>query len=722
MSGPGEKEEDTMYRFGKAVVKLRIPILIAALVLMIPALAGMRATRINYDMLTYLPKDIETMQGQDILMEDFGKGAFSFIVAEGMEDQDVSALRQQIQQVDHVESAIWYDSFADLTIPKEMLPDKLRDVFINGDDTIIAVFFDTSSSADETIQAIGEIRQLCGKQCFVSGISALVTDLKNLCEREEPIYVGIAVLCALAAMELLTDSWLVPPVFLAGIGMTILYNLGTNVFFGEISYITKALAAVLQLAVTMDYSIFLWHAYCAQKRDCGGDNKEAMALAVRDTVVSVTGSALTTIAGFLALCFMSYTMGADIGLVMAKGCLLGVLGSVTLLPSLILLLDKPLTKAMHRSLIPDMGGAAQWITRHYVAFFAAFVILLAPAVIGYLRTPVYYDFNKILSGDNASEAVQEQMPFLAAKDKLEEQFGVATTHMILCDADMSATDAGEMMSAIENLDGVQNVLGLNTVVGGGVPEDFLSPELTQKLKSGGWQLILVNSAYACSTDEVNRQIDEVHAIVKRYDPNAMVIGEAPCTKDLIQITNKDFTVVSWVSIAFVFAIILLTLRSASLPVILVAVIEFAVFINLGIPYYTHFTMPFIAPICISTIQLGSTVDYAILMTTRYKSLRPTCDKRQSVTAALSYAMPSVMVSALSFFAATIGVGLYSDIDLISSMCNLLARGALVSMCSVLLVLPSLLLLCDGVITRTPLGMLTDGTRTGRHFKVKTAHA
>lgn len=692
-----------MYKFGKAVVRLRLPILILALVLLIPAWLGMQATRINYDMLTYLPADIETMKGQDVLMDEFGKGAFSFIVAEGMEDKDVSALRQRIEQVPHVASALWYDSIADLSIPKELLPDKLRDVFVDGDATMIAVFFDTSSSADETIEAITEIRQLCGKQCFVSGISALVTDLKNLCEREEPIYVGIAVLCALVAMELLTDSWLVPLVFLAGIGITILYNMGTNVFFGQISYITKALAAVLQLAVTMDYSIFLWHAYCARKKE-NPSREEAMALAIRDTVLSVAGSALTTIAGFLALCFMSYTMGADIGVVMAKGCLLGVIGSVTILPALILLLDKPLTATMHKSLIPDMSGVAAWITSHFWAFLVAFAVILVPAAIGYFHTPVYYDFTQILSGDDVESMDAEDMQFLTAKQKLEEHFDVATTHMILCDADLPAKDAEAMARRIEKLDGVTTVLSLDSLLGTDIPADFLPGSVTKMLKSGQWQLMLINSAYAVSTDEVNGQIDAINGILKEYDPHGMLIGEAPCTKDLIEITDKDFTVVSWVSIGFVFLIILLTLRSATLPVILVAVIEFAVFINLGIPYYTHFTMPFIAPICISTIQLGSTVDYAILTTTRYKELRHTCDKRQAITEALAYAMPSVLVSALSFFAATFGVGLYSDIDLISSMCNLLARGAIVSMFSVLLVLPALLMLLDGVIEKTTLGM------------------
>ncbi len=694
-----------MYKFGKGVVKLRIPILILAVLLMIPAVFGILHTRINYDMLTYLPSDIETMRGQDILMDEFGKGAFSFVITEGMSDKEVSELRQKIEEVDHVDSALWYDSIADLSVPKEFLPDKVRDVFVNGDATMIAVFFDTSSSADETLEAVEAIRGLCGKQAFVSGISALVVDLKNLCEREEPIYVGIAVLCALGAMLLLTDSYLVPFVFLAGIGVTILYNLGTNMIFGEISYITKALAAVLQLAVTMDYSIFLWHAYCAQKKTAP-DRFDAMALAIKDTVISVAGSSLTTIAGFLALCFMTYRMGADLGFVMAKGCLFGVLGSVTILPSLILLLDKPLEKTMHRSLIPKMDRAAKWVTGHFAVFLFLFALIAAPAAYGYFHTPVYYDFTKILSGDDVSSMGEDDMQFLTAKEKLAEHFNVATTHMILCSSELSAKDAEKMMDDVEQVPGVTTVLGFNSLVGGAVPEEFIPSEVRELLKSGKWQLILVNSEYAVSTDEVNAQIDAIDMIAKNADPEAMLIGEAPCTKDLIEITDRDFNVVSWVSIGFVFLIILFTMRSASLPVILVAVIEFAVFINLGIPFYTKFTMPFIAPICISTIQLGSTVDYGILMTTRYKELRRTESKKDAVTDALSYAMPSVLVSALSFFAATCGVGIFSDIDLISSMCNLLARGAIVSMLAVLLVLPSLLMLLDGVIRKSSIGMKT----------------
>lgn len=692
-----------MEKFGKTVVKLRIPILILALILLIPSVIGIQATRINYDMLTYLPKGIDTVEGQDILMDEFGKGAFSFIIVEGMEDKDVAALRKEVEEVDHVDSAIWYDSIADLSVPKEFLPDKLKDVFVNGDSTVIAVFFDTSSSADETIEAIEKIRGIAGEHCYVSGISALVADLKNLCEREEPIYVGMAVLCALGAMLLLTDSWLVPFVFLAGIGITILYNLGTNAIFGEISYITKALAAVLQLAVTMDYSIFLWHAYCAQKQEYE-DNNEAMAHAIKDTILSVTGSSLTTVAGFLAMCFMSYTMGMDLGLVMAKGCIMGVVGSVTILPSMILILDKPLAKTMHKSLIPDLRGVAGAISKHYRVFIVIFLIVLVPAAVGYHNTPVYYDFTKVLTGDQMSEETGEDFLFATAEEKLKANFSTATTHMILCDADLPREKASEMVNRIESLDGVTNTLGLDSMLDAGIPEDMLPDRLRDVLKNENYQLIIINSEYRVSTDECNDQIEAINSILKEYDEDGMLIGEGPCTKDLIEITNKDFNVVSLVSIGFVFLIILLSLRSITLPVILVAVIEFAVFINLGIPYYTGFTMPFIAPIAISTIQLGSTVDYAILMTTRYKAERLEHDKMTAVREALTYSMPSILVSALSFFAATFGVGIYSNIDLISSMCNLLARGAMVSMMAVILVLPSLLLLLDPVVIRTTMGM------------------
>ena len=687
-----------MYKFGKAVVKLRIPILILALVLALPAWWGMKATRINYDMLTYLPGEIETMQGQDILMEEFGKGAFSFIVVEGMEDKDVSALRQQVEQVPHVQSALWYDSVADLSIPKELLSEKLRDVFVDGDSTMIAVFFDTSSSADETIEAIGQIRQLCGKQCFVSGISALVADLKSLCEREEPIYVGIAVLCALAAMELLTDSWLVPPVFLAGIGLSILYNLGTNVFLGEISYITKALAAVLQLAVTMDYSIFLWHSYNEQLRIHPEDHKEAMACAIHQTFTSVLGSSITTVAGFIALCFMSFTMGRDLGIVMAKGVVLGVIGCVTVLPAMILLMDKPLQKTKHRCLIPDMTKASKSLLKIAPVLLVVFVLIAIPAWYGYQKTndEVYYDMG---------ECLPEDMEYVIANSKLRDQFDIASTHMILADASTPEKDVRAMCREMESVEGVKTVLGLETLVGEDVPLEILPDHLRQILESDRWKLMLVVSEYRAASDEVNEQITALNGILKKYDEGGMLIGEAPCMKDLIETTGHDFTVVNAISIALVFLIIFFVAKSVTLPILLISVIEVAIFINLGLPHYLGSALPFIAPIAISTIQLGATVDYAILMTTRYKNERIAgSDRKAAVLTALSTSIPSILVSGMGLFAATFGVAVYSNIDIVSSMCMLMARGALISMICVILVLPALLLVFDRLICATTIGM------------------
>lgn len=691
-----------MIRFGRAVVKHRTLVLILAVLLLIPSVLGMANTRINYDMLDYLPEDMDTVIGQNVLLEDFGKGAFSFVIVQGMSNNDVAQLKENIEQVDHVATVLWYSDLMDVTVPMEMLPQKYYDAFNAGDETLMAVFFDTSTSADETMKAITAIRRIAGKQCFVSGMSALVTDLKDLSEREEPIYVGLAVLCACVMMVLLLDSWLVPFLFLLSIGMAILYNMGTNYFLGEISYITKALAAVLQLAVTMDYSIFLWHSYSEAKQRCA-DRDEAMAQAVASTITSVVGSSLTTIAGFLAMCFMSYTMGLDLGIVMAKGVLLGVIGSVTILPALLRLFDKPLDKTRHKPLIPSMQRTAAAITKRSWVFLLAFVVLLVPAVIGYRNAPVYYDFTNLLSSGDAD--LNDDMPFLEANDRLVEDFDVASTHMILADANLSHKDTKAMLDSIEALPGVKYALGLDSLQGSMVPKEMLPEELLSTLESDRYKLILVNSEYRISTDECNEQIDSINAILKEYDPQGMLIGEAPCTKDLIEVTNHDFEVVNIISIAAIFIIIALTLKSISLPVILVAVIEFSIFINLGIPYYTGNALAFITPICISTIQLGATVDYAILMTTRYKAERRTgCDKRQAVTTALAASIPSILVSALGFFAATFGVAVYSNISLISSMCHLMARGAIVSMFSVMLVLPSLLMLLDKVVCHTTAGM------------------
>ena len=690
-------------RFSKAVVKYRIPILVLALVLMIPSVLGMLGTRINHDMLDYLPGDMDTVIGQDALMEDFGKGAFSLIIVEDMPDKDVAALCDKLKTVDHVESVVWYSTLADVTIPKELLPDKIYSAFNTDHSTMMAVFFDSATSADVTMDAIREIRAIAGKQCFVSGMSALVTDLKDLCEAEEPIYVGLAVLFACLAMLLLLDGWLVPFVFLASIGMMIVLNLGTNYFFGEVSYITKALSAVLQLAVTMDYSIFLWHSY-NEARAQTDDRNEAMATAIHDTLTSVIGSSITTVAGFAALCFMTFTLGRDLGLVMAKGVIFGVLGCVTVLPSMILLLDKPLQKTKHRSLIPNMNKFAKGIVKVFPVFLVVFAMLVTPALYGYRKTndEVYYDMGQCLP---------EDMEYVIANSKLSEEFDVASTHMVLVDASLPTGSVRKMIDEMDAVPGVKYTLGLESVVGSLVPEEVLPDSVRSILKSDKWELLLINSSYKVASDDVNDQINALNAILKKYDPNGMLIGEAPCMKDMIETTDRDFQVVNAVSIVAIFLIIALVEKSISLPFILIAVIELAIFINLGLPHYLGQSLPFIAPICISTIQLGATVDYAILMTTRYKTERIAGQsKRDAVRIALGTSIPSILVSGLGLFAATFGVAVYSDIDIISAMCSLMARGAIVSMLCVIFILPAMLMLCDKLICATTWGMRGIGKR------------
>ena len=684
-------------RFSKAVVKCRVPILIIAILLLIPATIGMVTTRINYDMLNYLPDDMDTVIGQNELMEDFGKGAFSMLVIQDMPEKDVAELKTRLEQVDHVDSVVWYSSVADLSVPMQLLPDKIYNEFNTDDATLMAVFFDSATSEDVTMDAIREIRAIAGKQVFVSGMSALVTDLKDLCEKEEPIYVGIAVALACLAMMIFLDGWLVPFVFLASIGIAILINLGTNWFMGEISYITKALSAVLQLAVTMDYSIFLWHSYNEQ-REKTDDHRQAMAAAIHETLTSVVGSSVTTVAGFIALCFMTFTLGRDLGVVMAKGVVLGVISCVTVLPSMILILDKPLQKTKHRSLIPDMSGFAKGIVRVFPLFLVLFVALVPPAYNGYSRTndEVYYDMG---------ECLPEDIEYVIANSKLRDEFDIASTHMLLLDADTPRRNVYKMIDEMKQVDGVKYVLGLEAFVSEDFPETMIPESITSILKSDRWELMLINSEYKVASDAVNDQIDELNAILKKYDEGGMLIGEAPCMKDMIETTGHDFEVVNAVSILAIFAIILLVEKSLSLPFILISVIELAIFINLGLPHYMGQSLPFIAPICISTIQLGATVDYAILMTTRYKSERAAGrTKREAVQIALSTSTPSIIVSGMGLFAATFGVAVYSDIDIISSMCMLMARGAIISMLCVLLILPALLMLCDGLIRHTTLGM------------------
>ena len=681
-----------MVKFGKKVVKYRIPILIASILLLIPSVFGYVGTRINYDVLTYLPDDIETMQGQEIMTNDFGVGAFSMFIVDGMEDKDVVKLKEKIEKVDHVANVLWYDSIADISIPESMLPDDIYKAFNSDTGTMMAVFFDEGTSSDGTMEAIEEIRALAGKQCFLSGMSAIVTDTKNLAEKETPLYVLIAVILAVVVLSFTMDSFFVPVLFLLSIGMAIIYNLGSNYFLGDISYITKALAAVLQLGVTLDYSIFLMHSYEEQQIRFDGDKERAMAHAISQTFSSVIGSSVTTIAGFIALCFMTFTLGLDIGIVMAKGVVFGVLACVTILPSMILCFDKLIEKTKHKPLLPNIGKLSAKVTKHYLAYVAIFLILLVPAIYGNSHTKVYY---------NLDETLPKDLQSIIANEKLKEDYDMNTTHILLLDSDVSSTDVSKMLKKIENVDGVKWALGLDKLVGPGIPSDMLPESVTSMLKNDKYQMVMVNSEYKVASDEVNRQIKEINQIVDQYDETGMLIGEGPLTNDLIEITDKDFKTVSAVSIGIIFIIIMLLFKSIFLPIILVGVIEFAIFVNMGIPYYTGTTLPFVASIVIGTIQLGSTVDYAILMTTRYKRERSRgAGKYDAITTAHRASAQSIMVSAFSFFAATVGVGIYSNIDMISSLCILMARGAIISMIVVVFVLPSMLMVFDKLIVKT----------------------
>lgn len=692
-----------MVKVGKKIVKFRVPILILSIILLIPAVWGYVNTRINYDVLTYLPEDIETMQGQEIMTNDFGIGAFSMLMVDGMEDKEIVKLKEKVEKVDGVENVLWYDSLADISVPQSMLPSKLYDEYNTEDGTMIAVFFKDGTSSDETMKAITEIRKITGEQCFLSGMSAIVEDTKELAEKETPLYVLIAVALSALVLAITMESIFVPVLFLLSIGIAIVYNLGTNVFFGEISYITKALAAVLQLGVTMDYSIFLMHSYQEQQVRYNGDKERAMAHAISQTFSSVIGSSVTTVAGFIALCFMSFTLGKDIGIVMAKGVIFGVLVCVTVLPSMILCCDKLIEKTKHKPLLPDIGRISDKVTKRYVIYVVAFVILLFPAIYGNNHTGVYY---------NLDESLPKNLPSVIANTKLKEDYNMNTTHMILVDSSVAGSDVKKMSQEIEKVDGVKWVLGLDNLVGSGVPADMLPESVTGMLKNDKYQLLMVNSTYKVATDKVNKQIEQIDKIMDKYDKGAMLVGEGPLTKDLINITDTDFKRVSAVSIGIVFVIILLLFKSITIPVILVGVIEFAIFVNMGIPFYTGTKLPFVASIVIGTIQLGATVDYAILMTTRYQRERSRgAGKFDAITTAHKFSAQSIIVSALSFFAATIGVGLYSNIDMISSLCILMARGALISMVVVVLILPSLFMVFDKIIVKTSKGFRPSGLKS-----------
>ena len=685
-----------MQKFGRGVVKLRVPILIVSVLLLIPSIFGFVSTRINYDILSYLPSDIETMKGQDIMLDEFGKGGFSLVMLDGMDDKDVEKVKEKIEKVDHVCDVLWYDTLADVSLPKEVLPDDIYDFFNTDNSTMMAVFFDEATSADGSLEAVKEIRSIAGEQCFVSGMSSVVEDIKDLTMQEAPMYVVIAVILTSIILALTMDSFLIPLFFMLSVGMAIIYNMGTNFIQGEISFITEALAAVLQLAVTIDYSIFLWHSYKEEKEKNPGDNKEAMAVAIGKTITSVVSSSITTVAGFLALCFMSYELGMDMGIVMAKGVVIGVICCITVLPSMILVFDKALEKTMHKDLVPSLEKPANFIIKHHAAFIVLFIVVLIPAIYGQINTNVYY---------NLTDTLPKDLNSVIANSKLDEEYHMATTHMLLVDADMKPKEVNSMLDEMGKVDGVSFSMSLDTLIGPSIPREMVPESVTKILKSDKWQLMLVGSEYKVASDEENAQIDELSKILKSYDKDGMLIGEAAATKDLIDITDHDFKVVNIVSIAAIFIIILVALRSVSLPIILVAVIEFAITVNMGVPCFTNTTIPFIASVVIGTIQLGATVDYAILMTTRYKTERNAGkDKHEAVTIALSTSMKSIMVSALGFFASTFGVGVYSSVDMISQLCTLMSRGAIISMITVICILPSMLMLFDKVIINTTMGM------------------
>ena len=685
-----------MQKFGRGVVKLRVPILIVSVLLLIPSIFGFVSTRINYDILSYLPSDIETMKGQDIMLDEFGKGGFSLVMLDGMDDKDVEKVKEKIEKVDHVCDVLWYDTLADVSLPKEVLPDDIYDFFNTDNSTMMAVFFDEATSADGSLEAVKEIRSIAGEQCFVSGMSSVVEDIKDLTMQEAPMYVVIAVILTSIILALTMDSFLIPLFFMLSVGMAIIYNMGTNFIQGEISFITEALAAVLQLAVTIDYSIFLWHSYKEEKEKHPGDNKEAMAVAIGKTITSVVSSSITTVAGFLALCFMSYELGMDMGIVMAKGVVIGVICCITVLPSMILVFDKALEKTMHKDLVPSLEKPSKFIIKHHAAFIVLFIVVLIPAIYGQINTNVYY---------NLTDTLPKDLNSVIANSKLDEEYHMATTHMLLVDADMKPKEVNSMLDEMGKVDGVSFSMSLDTLIGPSIPREIVPDSLTKILKSDKWQLMLVGSEYKVASDEENAQIDELSKILKSYDKDGMLIGEAAATKDLIDITDHDFKVVNIVSIAAIFIIILVALRSVSLPIILVAVIEFAITVNMGVPCFTNTTIPFIASVVIGTIQLGATVDYAILMTTRYKTERNAGkDKHEAVTIALSTSMKSIMVSALGFFASTFGVGVYSSVDMISQLCTLMSRGAIISMITVICILPSMLMLFDKVIINTTMGM------------------
>ena len=680
-------------KFGKWVASHRILIIIAAVLLLIPSAFGYVSTRVNYDVLSYLPSSLETVSGQDTMVDEFGMGAFSMVVVEGMENKDVVALKEKLEAVEHVEKIIWYDDMVDISVPQEMLPEKLREALFNGDATMMIALFDNTTSSDTTMDAVTHMREIVGKQAFISGMSGVVTDIKNLALSEMPIYVAVAAGLSLIILLITMKSLVTPFIFLAGIGTAILYNLGSNIISGEISYITQALTAILQLGVTMDYSIFLLESYEDNKERYEGDKQRAMAHAISNTFKSVTSSSITTIAGFAALCFMTFKLGMDLGLVMAKGVVLGVIVCITFLPAMILCCDKAIEKTSHRDLIPSLDGVSKKVVKFWPVALALFVVLIGPAYYGNKNYEIYYDI---------SSSLPQDLDSAVANAKLQEDFNMNTMHVLLLKNGMSVKDKNSMQNEIKNVDGVKWVLGMNSFVGASIPESMIPPSYRELLQSDEYELQFVCSDYKVATDEVNAQIASINKIVKGYSPDSMVIGEAPLTKDLADVTDIDLANVNYVSVIAIFLIIMITFKSILIPVILVVVIEFAIFLNMCVPFYTHESLPFVASIVIGTIQLGATVDYAILMTSRYHKERTMQHKTKKEAIAIAHrtSIKSIIISGMSLFASTFGVTVSSSIDMIKSICTLLSRGAVISTIVVIVMLPAMLTVFDKAICKT----------------------
>ena len=687
-----------MIKVGKWIAKHKVLIVLIGLVLLIPSVLGIAATRVNYDILSYLPESLETVKGQDVMVDEFGMGAFSMVVVENMDMKDVAALKAQFEDIDHVEDVLWYDSVADLSFPVDMLPSKIKDVFFKGNATMMIALFDNTTSSDAAMEAVTEMRKIASKECYISGMSGVVTDIKNVALEEMPIYVVVAAVLSFLVLCLSMDSLVVPILFLLSVGLAVLYNLGSNIFLGSVCYITKSLTAVLQLGVTMDYSIFLLNSFEAYKKKYE-DKDRAMAHAIADTFKSVAGSSVTTIAGFLALCVMTFALGRDMGIVMAKGVVIGVICCVTILPAMILLFDKAIEKTKHKALIPSLDRASEFITKHYKVWIIVFLVLLFPAIYGNNHTQIYYNIDKSLPAT---------LPSNVANEKLKDEFNMSTVHMVLLKEGLDSQQKTEMLNKMDKVDGVKWALGLNSFIGPTFPESMLPSDLKSMLASDDYEIQFICSKYSSATDECNAQLAEIQKIVKEYSPESMVIGEAPLMKDLQDTTDIDLQRVNILSIAAIFVIILLVFKSISLPFILVAVIEFAIFVNMAIPYYQGVTLPFVASIVIGAIQLGATVDYAILMTSNYQKQRHLGkSKKDSISIAHKFSMKSIIISGCSFFAATFGVALYSKVDMIGSICTLLARGAVVSTIVVLVVLPAMFMIFDPIIVRTSKGFLPD---------------